>query len=75
MSWHDHDATMQWALLDALIELVDPWILEDPDDPLALARVLGDDQPLMWRYVERQLEQRKKDLESEARRDGSEHVT
>jgi hypothetical protein len=58
-AFQDTDTRQRWAFLLALLEMADPYLLSDKDDPLWIGTALDKAPYIFWRHAERAIEKRK----------------
>ena len=60
------DSNQQWSLLEAIIELCDPYLLNNRKDPLWLGQILEEAEILLVKHAGKRLEERVKEVRSQA---------
>ena len=55
-AFQDADTRQRWAYLLALLEIADPYLLSDKDDPLWIGAALDKAPYIFWRHAERAFE-------------------
>ena len=66
IAFRSTDSDQQWSLLEASIELGDPYLLNDKKDPLWLERILDGAEIALVKHAEKRLEERVKEVRSRA---------
>ena len=58
----------RWSLLDSIIELGDPFILQERADPLWIGQILDKSPSQYWNYALRQLKMRRETVNRKAKK-------
>lgn len=61
-------SNQRWRLLEAIIELGDPYLLDNKKDPLWIGQILDGEEISLVKHAEKRLEERKKEVRSQAER-------
>ena len=58
----------RWSILDAVLNIGDPFLLSSPKDPLWIGHSLQNGAVYYWLYIEKRIEKGMDDLKKEAQR-------
>lgn len=58
----------RWSILEALIELGDPYLLATREDPLWIGQILDGAEIALVKHAEKRLEERRKEIQERAKR-------